>query len=201
MPLRDLLLLILLSAVWGASYLFTRIAGPVLGPISLMAIRLFIAAGMLIKALGGNPRELRPVVFKGSALAITALLGNHLEYVVVGATNTTPHIASGRMRVVAVAAPKRLGGPLSNVPTWREQGVDMVSGTWRGIFGPKGLTAAQVAYWENALLKITKTAEWRSDVEKNYWTEDFRTGAELKKMLDEEYRDTKAILSDLGLVK
>jgi len=160
-----------------------------------------IAAGMLIKALGGNPRELRPVVFKGSALAITALLGNHLEYVVVGATNTTPHIASGRMRVVAVAAPKRLGGPLSNVPTWREQGVDMVSGTWRGIFGPKGLTAAQVAYWENALLKITKTAEWRSDVEKNYWTEDFRTGAELKKMLDEEYRDTKAILSDLGLVK
>jgi len=48
MSLPDALLLILLSAVWGASYLFTRIAGPVLGPISLMAIRLFIAAGMLI---------------------------------------------------------------------------------------------------------------------------------------------------------
>lgn len=160
-----------------------------------------IAAGMLIKALGGNPRDLKPVVFKGSAEAITALLGNHLEYVVVGATNTTVHIASGRMRVVAVAAPKRLGGPLSDVPTWREQGVDMVSGSWRGIFAPKGLTPAQIAFWENALVTISKTAEWKADVEKNYWTEDVQIGAEFRKLLDEEYKDTKAILSDLGLVK
>jgi len=160
-----------------------------------------IAAGMLIKALGGNPRDLKPVVFKGSALAIAALLGNHLEYVVVGATNTTAHVQSGRMRVVAVASPQRLGGPLSNVPTWREHGVDMVSGTWRGIFAPKGLTPAQLAYWESSLLKITKSAEWRGDVEKNYWSEDFRIGAELKKLLDEEFKDTKDILTDLGLVK
>lgn len=54
MSLRDLLLLILLSAVWGASYLFTRVAGPVLGPIALMAIRLFIAAGMLIALARGT---------------------------------------------------------------------------------------------------------------------------------------------------
>jgi putative tricarboxylic transport membrane protein len=160
-----------------------------------------MAAGMLIKALGGNPRDLKPVVFKGSAEAITALLGNHLEYVVVGATNTTAHVASGRMRVVAVAAPQRLSGPLADVPTWREQGVNMVSGSWRGIFAPKGLTPAQVAYWENALLKITRTAEWKSDVEKNYWTDEFLTGANLKKMLDEEYVETKAVLADLGLVK
>ncbi len=160
-----------------------------------------MAAGMLIKALGGNPRDLKPVVFKGSAEAITALLGNHLEYVVVGATNTTAHVASGRMRVVAVAAPQRLSGPLADVPTWREQGVNMVSGSWRGIFAPKGLTPPQVAYWENALLKITKTAEWKSDVEKNYWTDEFVAGAKLKKMLEEEYAETKTVLADLGLAK
>ena len=58
MALLDALLLILLSALWGASYVFTRIAGPVLGPISLMAIRLFIAAGMLIalvRSIGQAP--------------------------------------------------------------------------------------------------------------------------------------------------
>ena len=85
-----------------------------------------MAGGMLIKALGGNPRDLKPVVFKGSAEAITALLGNHLEYVIVGAVNSVVHVQSGRMRVLAVASPERLGGPLSNVPTWKEQGVDMV---------------------------------------------------------------------------
>ena len=160
-----------------------------------------MAAGMLIKALGGNPRDLKPVVFKGSAEAITALLGNHLEYVVVGAVNSVAHVQSGRMRVVAVASPERLSGPLSNVPTWRELGVNMVSGSWRGIFGPKAITPAQLAYWENALFKVTQTAEWKSDTEKNYWTDEFLTGAKLKKMLDEEVVDTKSVLADLGLAK
>lgn len=160
-----------------------------------------MGAGLLIKALGGNPRDLKPVVFKGSAEAITALLGNHLDYVVVGAVNSVAHVESGRMRVLAVAAPKRLPGPLANVPTWKEQGVDMVSGSWRGIFGPKGLTPAQVAYWEGALKKLTETPEWKSDLEKNYWTDEFLVGAALKKMLDQDFIDTKAVLTDLGLAK
>lgn len=160
-----------------------------------------MGAGLLIKALGGNPRDLKPVVFKGSAEAITALLGNHLEYVVVGAVNSVAHVESGRMRVLAVASPKRLSGPLGNVPTWKELGVDMVSGSWRGIFGPKGLTPAQVAYWEGTLKKVSETPEWKSDLEKNYWTDEFVTGAALKKMLDQEVVETKAVLSDLGLAK
>jgi len=44
----DILLLILLAALWGASYLFIRVAGPALGPIALMAIRVLIAAGLLV---------------------------------------------------------------------------------------------------------------------------------------------------------
>lgn len=160
-----------------------------------------MGAGLLIKALGGNPRDLKPVVFKGSAEAITALLGNHLEYVVVGAVNSVAHVESGRMRVLAVASPTRLSGPLSNVPTWKEQGVDMISGSWRGIFGPKGLTRAQVAYWEGALKRLTETPEWKSDLEKNYWTDEFVIGPALKKMLDDEFVETKAVLADLGLAK
>jgi len=160
-----------------------------------------MAAGLFIKALGGNPRDLKPVVFKGSAEAITALLGNHLEYVVIGAVNSVTHVESGRMRVVAVAAPTRLTGALSNVPTWKELGVDMTSGSWRGIFGPKGITPAQVAYWEGALKKLTETPEWKSDLEKNYWTDEFVVGAALKKMLDREFIETKALLTELGLAK
>jgi putative tricarboxylic transport membrane protein len=160
-----------------------------------------MAAGLLMKSLGGNPRDLKPVVFKGSAEAIIAMLGAHIDLVVIGAVNAIPHVGSGRMRVLAVAAPQRLGGPLANVPTWKEQGVDLAYGTWRGIFGPKGLTPAQVGYWENALRKVTETSEWKADLEKNYWTDDFVTGAQLKKDLEQEYVATKAVLTDLGLAK
>jgi putative tricarboxylic transport membrane protein len=160
-----------------------------------------VAAGLLIQALGGNARDLKAVAFKGSAEAITALLGGHIELVTTAAGNAAPHVASGRMRVVAVGAPKRLGGSLAAVPTWREQGVDVVIGGWRAIMGPKGLTPAQVAYWEGVLRKATEVPEWQSDLEKNYWTDDFVTSAQFRKDLEKDYAEMKAVLMDLGLAK
>jgi putative tricarboxylic transport membrane protein len=160
-----------------------------------------MAAGLFLKALGGNPRDLKTVVFKGSAEAITALLGAHIELVVVGAANTVVHVNSGRMQVLAVAAPQRLGGALADVPTWKEQGVDLVHGSWRGIFAPKGLTPAQIAFWENALRKVIVTPEWKTDLERFFWTDDFTVGAQLRKDLEQDYAATKAVLTDLGLAK
>ncbi|HTP97412.1 MAG TPA: tripartite tricarboxylate transporter substrate binding protein [Burkholderiales bacterium] len=160
-----------------------------------------IAVCLLIKALGGNPRELRAVVFKGAAEAVTALLGGHIDLIATAAGNAAPHVATGKMRVLAVAAPKRMGGVLAGVPTWREQGIDLVFGGWRSIMAPRGLTPAQIAYWEGVLRKATQTPDWRGDLEKNYWTDDFVTGAQFRKDLDKEYGDTRAILADLGLAK
>ena len=160
-----------------------------------------IAAGLLLKALGGNPRDLKPVVFKGSAEAIPAVLGGHIDIVVIGAVNAIGHVSNGRMRVLGVAAPKRLTGVLADAPTWREQGINVVYGSWRGIFAAKGITAPQVAYWENALRKVSELPEWRADLEKNFWTHHFVTGAALKKELEQEYAEDKAVLVDLGLAK
>lgn len=160
-----------------------------------------IASALFMKELGGNARDLKVVVFKGSAEAITALLGGHLDVVVAGAVNANAHVAGGRMRVVGAAAPQRLGGQLAGAPTWKEQGVDLVYGNWRAILAPKGLTPAQVSYWENALRRMTETAEWKADLEKNHWTHDFVTGAQLNKDIEREYAYLKTLLADLGLAK
>ena len=161
-----------------------------------------IAGALFLKAIGCNPRELKPVVFKGSAEAIPAVLGGHLDVGIIGAVNVVPHVGpAGKMRVLGVAAPRRLPGVFADAPTWREQGVDVVYGSWRGIFAPKGLTAAQAAYWENALRKIATTPEWKADLEKNFWTEHFHTGAQLRKDIEREHVETRAVLADLGLAK
>ena len=120
---------------------------------------------------------------------------------IIGAGNAVAHVQSGRMRVLAVTAPKRLTGALSFVPTWRELGADVVSGSWRGIMGPKDMTAGQVAYWENAMQRVSQNAGWKADIERNYWSEDFAIGAQLKKELEADYADTKKILVDIGLAK
>ena len=160
-----------------------------------------IAAGLMIKAVGGNPRDLKTVVFKGSAEAISALLGAHLEMVIIGAGNAVAHVQSGRMRVLAVTAPQRLTGALSFVPTWRELGADVVSGSWRGVMGPKDMPAAQLAYWENALRLVSQNAGWKTDIERNYWSEYFAIGAQFRKELEKDYTDTKKVLLDLGLAR
>jgi putative tricarboxylic transport membrane protein len=160
-----------------------------------------ISAGLLMKAIGANPRDLKTVVFKGSAEAIVAVLGGHIDVVVVGATNTTVHVEGGKMRVIGAGAPQRFKGILAGAPTWKEQGVDLVSGTFRGIMGPKGLTSAQVAFWEDALRKLSETGEWKTDLERNYWFNDFMPAAQFAKELEKEYVDTKAVLVDLGLAK
>jgi putative tricarboxylic transport membrane protein len=160
-----------------------------------------VAAGLLVKALGGNARELKAVAFKGAAEALTALMGGHIDLVTTAAGNAAPHVAAGRLRLVGVAAPARFGGALATIPTWKEQGVDVVTGGWRAIVGPKGLSAAQIAYWEGVLAKATQVPEWREDLEKNFWSDDFVTSAQFRKDLDKDYADMKAVLVELGLAK
>ena len=160
-----------------------------------------IAAGLLMKAIGGNPRNLKPIAYKGSADAITNLLGAHIDLVTTAAGNAAPHVAAGKLRIVGVAAPQRFGGALADVPTWKEQGVDLVFGGWRALMGPKGLNAAQIAYWENVLRKATMVPEWKEGIERNYWSNDFVTSAQFKKDLDKDYAEMKSVLVDLGLAK
>ena len=142
-----------------------------------------IAACLLVKALGAAPRELKGVVFKGAADALTALLGGHIDLVTTAAGNAAPHVAAGA------------------VPTWKEQGVDLVFGGWRSVMGPRGLTPVQVAYWEGVLRKATQLPEWRADLERNYWSDEFIASAQFRAHLDRDYDRMKGVLTELGLAK
>ncbi|HTE15108.1 MAG TPA: tripartite tricarboxylate transporter substrate binding protein [Burkholderiales bacterium] len=160
-----------------------------------------IAAGLLIKAIGGSPRDLKAVAFKGSAEAIPALMGGHIELVTTAAGNVAGHVASGKLRVVATSAKQRLPGALANIPTWQEQGVNVVFGAWRAVLAPKGLTPAQIAYWEGVLRKATEAPEWKEDLDKNVWSNVFLGSAQFAKELDKDYADMKSVLVDIGLAK
>ena len=160
-----------------------------------------VAVGLVLKAAGGNPRDLKTVAFKGSSESIIQLIGGHIELVATAGGNAYAHVVTGKLRAVGVAAPQRFGGALAHVPTWREQGIDVVMGGWRALVGPKGITPAQVAYWEEVLRKATATKEWKEDLEKNFWSDDFVTSAQFSKDLAKDYADMKALLSELGLAK
>ena len=160
-----------------------------------------VGAGLLLKAIGRKANEFKSVVFKGTSEAAAALLGGHIDLIITPAGNASPHVAAGRMRVIAVTAPQRFTGVLAGAPTWREQGIDLVFSGWRAVLAPKGLTPAQVGFWEDALRKATTSPEWKADLEKNYWSDDFATGAQFRKDLDADYAAMSTVMAELGLAK
>jgi putative tricarboxylic transport membrane protein len=160
-----------------------------------------IAAGLLAKSVGVNARNLKAIAFKGSAEAVTQVLGGHIDMVTTAAGNVAAHLAEGRLRVIGVSSAKRFPGAFASVPTWKEQGADIVYGGWRAIMAPKGLTPVQVAYWEGVLRKVAATPEWKDDLDKNYWSDDFVGSAQFSKDIVKDYDDIKAVLVDIGLAK
>ncbi|MBX3662182.1 MAG: tripartite tricarboxylate transporter substrate binding protein [Burkholderiales bacterium] len=160
-----------------------------------------IAAGLLAKSIGVNARNLKAIAFKGSAEAITQLLGGHIDLVTTAAGNVAGHVAEGRLRVVGVSADKRFPGAFAQVPTWKEQGANLVYGGWRAIMAPKDITPAQIAYWEGVLRKAASNPDWKADLEKNYWSDDFVGHAQFSKDIAKDYNDIKAVLVDIGLAK
>jgi putative tricarboxylic transport membrane protein len=160
-----------------------------------------VAAILLHKAIGGKTADLRGVSYKGAAEAITNLLGAHIDLTATSAGSVVPHVTAGKLRIIAVAAPRRLGGALADVPTWKEQGADVEYGLWRLALGPKGMSAAHTAWWESTLKKATESAEWKTDMEQNFWSDNFIPGAEFRNSLAQEYATLKSVFVDLGLAK
>lgn len=77
------------------------------------------------------------ISFGGAAPAALSLLGGHLDAIAVSPGEVAAHVHGGKLRTLAVAADKRLKG-FDNVPTFKERGLDISMGTWRGLGAPKG---------------------------------------------------------------
>jgi putative tricarboxylic transport membrane protein len=160
-----------------------------------------IALGLVTRAAGGDPRKLRIAVFNSGGDSLVAVLGGHVDVVVIPAATALPHVQAGRLRFIAVTSPKRLEGPLADVPTWRELGANVVVSNWRVMLGPKGMTSPQVAYWETVLGRVVQSEEWRNMLERDVVTGEFKRSAETREFIKIQYEELKGVLTELGLVK
>ena len=160
-----------------------------------------ISVALITKTAGGDIRKIKAVIFQGSGEAMTALLGGHVDMIVTDASNTVPHLAAGRIRVLGVAAPRRLGGALASIPTWKEQGLDAQVSTWRMVAGPRGMTPPQIAYWENAMRTLVATEEWKKDLERNVFEDMYLNSEDSRKFLRAQTDLFRGILTELGLAK
>jgi len=166
-----------------------------LGGVNHMSLSLVAKAG------GIDPRKLKAVVLGSGGDAVTALLGGHIDAHTGTPSSVVRLVQSGQVRVIGVLAPKRLSGPYADTPTWTEQGFKAVMDTWRGVVGPKGMTPAQIAWWDGVLARVVASDIWKQALEQNTWEANYMNSAQTRKLFDAEHADYRTILGELGMIK
>ena len=120
-----------------------------------------IASVALFKAAGA---EVIDVPF-GAAQVMPSLLGGHIDAVVQLPAALTAQVRSGQVRVLAALVARR-DSALADVPTAKEQGVDVALEAWRGVAVPKGTPKAAVIALEGAIRKTAESPEFAEGCEK-----------------------------------
>lgn len=139
------------------------------------------------------------ISYPGGGERIAALLGGHVQMMVIEPQEAGEHIRAGNMRVLAQITDKRLAG-FPGVPTLKEAGFDVPAVPQiRGVVAPPGVPAEVVKYWEEAFAKLVKTASWRKYLEDNQFEDGFARSAELARFFDQFAERMRGILKDAGV--
>ena len=153
--------------------------------------------GMLIKALGKNPREAAYVAFAGGGPANAAILGGQVVAGISGYSEFEEQIKTGRMIPLAVSGKRRIPGV--SVPTLTELGVNVTESNWRGVFAPPGISAAQRDAMIDFMTKLNASSQWRQELETRKWTDAFMTERPFERDLLKDIEEKVVLMKELGL--
>ena len=160
-----------------------------------------MGAVIALRAAGVRVKDVRFIVYKSAGEALTAAIGGEVDIVSGTVANFPPQLPAGRIRILAVTSPQRLGGVMAATPTLKEQGIDAVYTNWRSVIGPRDMARPQVAFWENAIGKAVQSDDWKRDLERNFWTANFLTGDAARQYVGQQGEMVRSIFVDLGLAK
>ena len=104
--------------------------------------------------------EFSYVPFDGGADALTALLGGHVDITLENPGTARAHHEAGTIRLLAIAYEHRIPG-FEDVPTFREEGVDIVLSQVRGFIMPAGTPDYAIAFWEDIFRQVFETPEFQ----------------------------------------
>lgn len=158
-------------------------------------------AALLMTAMGVDVKKLKTVVFQGNSQALTALMGGHVDLSSMSLAQAYNAAQQGHLRIIGIAADKRLGGPLANIPTWKEQGFDFQFENTRLMLGTKGITPAQVAFWDAALTRVVQNEDWKKFAQQNHFTPDYVGSKEAPQRMAAMYKQLKDALIAVGMAK
>lgn len=157
-------------------------------------------AALLVSAAGGEHRSMRFVSFEGGGDALNALQGRHVDVFAGDAAEALKAKASGgSLRILAVLAENRLGGDLQGIPTAREQGINVVWPTVRGIYISANTPDSISEAWTKAFRDAIAAPGYGTLLSKYGLYPLSMSGPQLGTYVDQRLADYRQLAVELGL--
>ncbi len=158
-----------------------------------------VMAALFAGTIGADASKVNYIPFSGGGESLAAILGAKVTAGISGLSEYDGQIKSGKLRAIGVSSPKRIPG--IDIPTFKEQGIDLVLANWRSVVAPPGITADQRKSLSAVVEKMTKSPAWQDILKQKGWDDAYLGDEEFAKFLKSENERVTAVLKSVGLVK
>ncbi len=149
---------------------------------------------------GQSGAKIVHVPFAGAGPAALALLGGHIDAVTVSAAEVSVYLESGKLKLIGMMADQRVP-EFAATPTFKEQGMDIQIGAFRGLAVPKATPPEVVAYLAEATSKIAQEPEFRQALTRQRMGYAFATGPEFMQAMARDNKLYADLIEKVGLKK
>ena len=155
-----------------------------------------ILAGLVGEAVGVPAHRINYVAFSGGGESLSAIIGGQVSVGVNGLAEFAPHIEAGTIRALAVSSADRLPG--LDVPTLREQGVNVELENWRSVVAPPGISREDRNRLTSLIGQMVQSAEWREALARYRWLDRYLAGPAFDRFVAAEEARVQTILRRFG---
>ena len=157
-----------------------------------------IVVAMAFDESGFDAREVRYIPYNAGAQAMVGLLSRETQLLSTGLSEALALAAQGEVRILATTAENRVS-QAPNVPTLKEQGVDMVFQNWRGFFAAPGVSETRLRAFQDILQGMYGTADWKEICDSRGWSQLYIAGEDFDEFLARQENSMALLMDQLGL--
>jgi putative tricarboxylic transport membrane protein len=158
-----------------------------------------ILSGLIVKAIGGDATKMNYIVAGAGGEMLAQVMGGHITVATGGLNEFAQQLESGKLRALAISSPERLPG--INIPTLKEQGVNVELVNWRGLMAPREIRPADKKALEDAIGMMVKSAAWQDILKERGWVDSYMPSDQFAAFIKEEQVRIESLLKEAGLIK
>ena len=136
----------------------------------------------------------------GGADAITQTVGGFTQAMTGDMSEVVGFLKSGDIRVLAVLTEERVPG-FDDIPTAKEQGLDVVAVNWRGLYVPRGVSDETFDMWAGRLQQVADSDEWKKAMVDNGLAPFTKVGGDFQSYVDGLVAEINQMSKDIGVIQ